>query len=365
MRKPNQQHRGYSLVELSIAIAIAGILGLGTATLISHLQSQSNNAIQATDIDNDLSVASKLIDEDLSRAGANLNFTHLLDSNGNEFFEYLPYSTKLTDHITDSREITLSLNTKDYPKAVDEFVFLVTDKKWPIPLSFSPRKGYLSQGLCKEVASKTYNNSCFFESNIIPEAENTFENPKVMNETEGAYFLFQVPEYFSNNNPEIKTSLLAYSFLAVANAHELSGPIIPQVKVETNTAPKGSTEPNQSNRYTTIRSLHPFKVAHPQTLGVYLWRVPFYSGQGSAVQVTRVRLVKYSIEKRMVGGKETNGLYRLELNVNSKGQYSPARAFLVGEGFEALKLTRKFIGDTIMNVRFIRQFRLNGQVKGN
>ncbi len=353
-----ENNKGYSLIEVLVAIGITSIIVAAGGHMLADVFIQSKKAQLATDVLDDLSVASKFLDKDFAGAGVNLNTALILDINQRDFFSYMPYAPSAGVNLNDVRKIILSLDTTKYKGAVNEFVFLVSDKSWPIPLMFSPRKGYLSGGACKEANSLTYNGNCLFDQNIKPEAAIEF-GADVLTATKDTFYFFQLPEYFSPTASPKK--LISYSFLAPPNADTLGSVAVNNIGISSTTST--STSAMQSNRYTTIVSTHPNGTL-PATLDQYLKKIPFYAGEGTSFNVSKVRLIKYLVEARKVAGRDSAGLYRIELERITDTSFKAKSSTLIAEGFDALTLTRKYISDPIINITFDRQFKLSGKSQG-
>lgn len=350
--------KGFSLVEVVVAMGITTIIVAAGGQMLANVFIRAKNAETATAIMNDLSVASKLIDRDLAGAGINLNTTVVSDIANRDFFTYLPYAPSAEVNFNEERKIILSLDNIKYPQAVQEFVFLVTERSWPIPLMFSPRKAFLQGGTCEEASSLVYNGDCLFNQNINSEASTEF-GPEVLTSSSDAFYLFQLPEYFiPTANP---SRLLSYSFLAAPDAASQASVAVNNIGISNIVST--STTSAQSNKYTTITSTHPSGIL-PTTLDQYLTKIPFYAGEGTSFNVSKVRLIKYLIVPHKLGGQDSTALFRLELKRNSDTQFQSVASTLVAEGFDSLILTRKSISDSIINITFDRQFKLSGSSKG-
>jgi hypothetical protein len=347
--KPN----GYTLVEVSIALGLGALITVGATKLVGDLILQSRKASVATEVSIGLDLGAKWLEDDLSRAGINLNTTDIPDVSSKNFFQYFPYAPKAGTTTNEERKIILSLNKTKYPKSVDEFIFLVTDINWTVPLIFSPRKAYLTGRSCSEGNSLTFNINCFFDNNIVVEAEREF-GADIMKKTSDSMFFFQIPQYF---RPLAKANeLLSYAFLAPSTFG--SSKVVDAAPILKNNTVSSSLSQWQSNRYTSINYMHPNGTTL-QNLDQFLKKIPFYAGGGTSFNLSRVRLVKYLIEYKKIDGIQTSALYRIELERVAADKFKRLQTELVSDGFEALFLTRKMTSDPIVNVSFERQFRLN------
>jgi hypothetical protein len=181
-----------------------------------------------------------------------------------------------------------------------------------------------------------------------------------MTSTKDSLYLFQLPEYFSP--PFAPTKLISYSFLASPSASTQASASVNNIGKST--VASSSTSVLQSNKFTTVTSTHPSGLL-PTTLDQYLKKVPFYAGEGTSFNVSRVKLVKYLVEARKIAGRDSAGLYLFELERVTITTFKAKSAILLAEGFDALVLTRKYISDPIVNITFDRQFKLSGTSKGD
>lgn len=369
-------NKGYSLIEVMMVVGLSSILMYAGGALMTNFVTSSRKAEIATETLTEMGLGSKFLDKDFSGAGVNLNTTHVLDINGKEFFEYLAFSPTSGISQNEERHMILSLDTKKYPGAVAELVLLVTEKRWPIPLVFSPRTAYLVGSSCKEGNSLSFNGGCLYSNIISPEAIKTFGSD-IFTKTSGAYYFFQIPQYFKNTNYKpgaaskgstaLNTQLISYSYLSTNDADIKKAISLEQRNFSPSSIVSKVQDVKQGNLYTTLESIHPssaVKSPKPKTLDEYFKQVPFYAGTSTSFHLSKVRIIKYMVEKKVVGGHETYALYRINLKRTGATTFEADGVTMVSEGFEALHLSRKSISDPIVNIRFDRQFKVNANAKG-
>ncbi len=367
------KQNGFSLVEMLVSLMIFALIGLGTVSLMAQLTRDYRKATLALDTVGELGLGEHVLLRDLTRSGLNLNVNHTPDDIGNDFFEYHAFApVSGTGTKPPTRSMTLSLDKKKYPTAKSEFIMLVLDKRWPLPLEFSPRKAYYvkSGSSCAEkkllsTQTPVYNPICLY-SEIMTQAQITFENPSIQTDSLNLPYFLQLTNYFESHDPTLPTAyknldLHTYFYIVPSDKLALSA----SLKVLPDNKDTLSTAIKQGNLNSTILPYHPFMPKTPlANLDAYLKNIPIYSGESSSVLISRFRVIKYKVEPMVLGGKSTQKLSRIELNVDANGGYTKKSSLTIASGFDSLKLTRASVENPSIGVKFDRQFRLNGNANG-
>lgn len=124
----NLKQKGFSLVEMMIAVSLAAILGIGGYSL--YIYSKKNTDRISEDIHTAITRlgASSILKKDLSAAELSFNFLNITDDNGLPFFTLA--KNQYCKHDECSRELTLSASEEN---------------KTSKPIYFILRKSYLNE----------------------------------------------------------------------------------------------------------------------------------------------------------------------------------------------------------------------------
>lgn len=129
---------GFTLVEIAVAVAIMGIIGMISYSVALIYNVRSGKLHSRTSETIDVEVAQQMLWIDLQTAGPSFNNINLRDNNNRPFFDYLPdYPQSLLSEADNKRELTLTPNGTN-----KTFYLLLADRLREPIIQYDPVAAY-------------------------------------------------------------------------------------------------------------------------------------------------------------------------------------------------------------------------------
>lgn len=313
----NFTNKGFSLLELMVAVGIGSAVLLGTVQYL-NINDKANKKIQREleDTSDNLNMEA-MLRKDLTNTKHSLNNLNILDDSGKNFFDYLSTSTCTSNC---KRSLKLEVGTTVGHISAKSLYFIVIDQGAGAEQIYSPADAYVAGTL----TFKSLNQ----DDNLAVRANTPWENVATKSRL---IFLYSPLEVFSPTALS-QTPGRALSFMGWVGATNIQSTLNPEkindagVNFYINDDPRTSLPINNEDAF--------FK------------NMPYTSGLGSFAFLTAVKIVRYRMQTVKSGGKFSGQLMRAEMNDSKVFIERP-----IGFNIKNLEFTRETISSPAISIK--------------